>query len=244
MVKTKEDLAGRTFGRWKVIEQAEDYIRKDGGHEARWLCECSCEDHTRRIVSQNLLKCGHSKSCGCLMKEINSEMRSKKNKIEERDGYCIGYTEKGEEFWFDKEDIELVKKYYWAYDNKGYLSSKDEDNKRIRFHRLVMGVTDYKIKVDHKKHPPLPQNQYDNRKQNLRISTNQENCRNTSLNKNNTSGTTGVCYNKKGQNWRAYIVVNGKQINLGYFTDKDKAISARKNAEILYFGEYRYSANN
>lgn len=244
MVKTKEDLTGKTFGRWKVIKQAEDYVRKNGTHEARWLCECSCQQHTKRIVKQCDLKNGHSQSCGCLMKEINAEMHSKKNEIKEVDGYCIGYTENGEEFWFDKEDKSLVEQYYWSYDNKGYLSARDGSNKHVRLHRLVMGVTDYEIKVDHKKHPPLPENQYDNRKQNLRISTNQENCRNTSLSKNNTSGVTGVCYSKREQKWRAYITVNKKQICLGYFLDKDMAIKARKDAEVLYFGEYRYDENN
>lgn len=166
MVKTKEDLTGKTFGRWKVIKQAEDYVRKNGTHEARWLCECSCQQHTKRIVKQCDLKNVHSQSCGCLMKEINAEMHSKKNEIKKVDGYCIWYTENGEEFWFDKEDKSLVKQYYWSYDNKGYLSARDGSNKHVRLHRLVMGVTDYEIKVDHKKHPPLPENQYDNRKQN------------------------------------------------------------------------------
>ena len=244
MVKTKENLVGIKFERWLVIEQAEDYIRKNGIHEAAWLCECSCENHTRRVVRQNALKNGRSKSCGCLMREVNAEMHSKKNRIEERDGYCVGYTDKGEEFWFDKEDIDIVQKYYWSYDNKGYLSAKDENLHHIRLHRLIMGVTDYNVKVDHKKHPPLPQHQYDNRKQNLRVSTNQENCRNTSLNKNNTSGITGVSYCKKRQKWRAYIFINNKQINLGYFSDKEMAIKVRKEAEVLYFGEYRYTANN
>ena len=244
MVKTKENLTGKTFGRWKVIKQAEDCVRKNGVHEARWLCECSCQQHTKRIVRQYNLKNGHSQSCGCLMKEINAEMHLKKNEIKEVDGYCIGYTEKGEEFWFDKEDKSLVEQYYWSYDNKGYLSACDENKRHIRLHRLVMGVTDYSTKVDHKRHPPLPENQYDNRKQNLRISTNQENCRNTSLGKNNTSGVKGVSYSKKKGKWRAYITVDQKQISLGYFLDKNMAIKARKDAEILYFGEYRYDENN
>lgn len=33
-------------------------------------------------------------------------------------------------------------------------------------------------------------------------------------------------------------------IHLGTFTDKEDAIVARKNAELKYFGKYRYDANN
>lgn len=63
-----KDLTGMTFGRWKVIERAENNARGD----AMWLCECSCENHTKRIVMGNSLRQGKSQSCGCLNKEINS----------------------------------------------------------------------------------------------------------------------------------------------------------------------------
>ena len=50
-----------------------------------------------------------------------------------------------------------------------------------------MGLTNdgsqHHIKVDHKNH-----NTFDNRKKNLRITTNQENCFNHRTHKNNTSG--------------------------------------------------------
>ena len=51
MVKVRKDLTGKTFGRLKVLEQADDYIRpSNGAHEAQWLCERSCEEHTKLIV--------------------------------------------------------------------------------------------------------------------------------------------------------------------------------------------------
>ena len=53
-----------------------------------------------------------------------------------------------------------------------------------------------------------------------------------------------MSYSKKKGKWRAYITVDQKQISLGYFLDKNMAIKARKDAEILYFGEYRYDENN
>ena len=39
MVKPRKDLTGMMFGRWTVIEQADDYINPAGRHYAKWLCE-------------------------------------------------------------------------------------------------------------------------------------------------------------------------------------------------------------
>jgi len=51
---------------------------------------------------------------------------------------------------------------------------------------------------------------------------------------NNTSGVTGVYWNKRDRKWQAMIKVNNKQIHLGYFEGKTEAITARKIAEIKY----------
>ena len=45
MVKVKEDLTGRVFGRLTVLCQDEDYVSPSGRHYPRWLCECSCQEH-------------------------------------------------------------------------------------------------------------------------------------------------------------------------------------------------------
>lgn len=69
-VKTREDLTGQNFGRWTVICQADDYINPSGKHFAQWLCECSCENHTRKVVAQvDLKKKDSSNSCGCILRE-------------------------------------------------------------------------------------------------------------------------------------------------------------------------------
>ena len=53
--------------------------------------------------------------------------------------------------------------------------------------------------------------------------------------KNNTSGVTGVSWDKTFQKWNAYIMLKRKRKNLGYFKDKQDAINARKEAEEKYF---------
>lgn len=64
-----------------------------------------------------------------------------------------------------------------------------------------------------------------------------ENKRNK-LQKNNSSGYTGVYYEKaKGykNKWLATIGVNGKRVRLGHFHTEQEAIDARKAAEKKYF---------
>lgn len=61
---------------------------------------------------------------------------------------------------------------------------------------------------------------------------------NRGIQKNNTSGITGVYYNKKYSKWHARIKVNGEYIHLGYFDDINEAASARYNAEQRYFKEF------
>lgn len=65
----KNPLKGKNFGKWKVLEDL--YNAK---HEHICLCECSCENHTRRkVLYSNLVK-GLSKSCGCGISESSSKL--------------------------------------------------------------------------------------------------------------------------------------------------------------------------
>ena len=58
---------------------------------------------------------------------------------------------------------------------------------------------------------------------------------NDKVTKNNTSGFKGVSWEKHTNKWHAYIMLRGKQKNLGRFTNKQDAINARKEAEEKYF---------
>lgn len=73
---------------------------------------------------------------------------------------------------------------------------------------------------------------------NLRPATHAENSRNLPLMRSNTSGVTGVYWYRQRSNWRALIECGGKLISLGYHTTKEAAITARKTAEVRYFGEF------
>lgn len=80
----------------------------------------------------------------------------------------------------------------------------------------------------------------DNRIQNLREVPHKENARNQSRRVTSTSGVNGVCRNGKRNNWRAHIVVDGKQIGLGVYDSIQEAEIARLEADI----EYGFHANH
>ncbi len=74
----------------------------------------------------------------------------------------------------------------------------------------------------------------DNRISNLRVVTSTENNRNKAINKNNTSGVTGVTWSKSRRKWIAQIHIGKIGKALGGFDRVEDAIAARKNAETRY----------
>lgn len=78
MVKVKEDLTGRKFGRLTVLKRIEDRISPSGRAVPQWLCECNCEEHTKKIVEHRALIEGNCKSCGCIRKEVQVNQKKRK----------------------------------------------------------------------------------------------------------------------------------------------------------------------
>lgn len=293
----KLDLLNQKFGRWTVVEEVEPITYPNGKIERKWKCLCECGNI--KIVGQNSLRSGASKSCGCYNSEIRKQRhidlsglkfgkltvvspnpnrtydsmwncicecgntciaatyhlrsgatqscgclfsekklieRNKKHNSYKLSGdYGIGYTEEGEEFWFDLEDYDLIKNYYWFKTENGYFQSQYNKKKPVLLlHRLIANVSDDMV-VDHIQHQL-----HDNRKQNLRIATRQQNAWNRKVGKNNTSGYTGVAFEKQTQKYMAYICINGKNHRLGRYKNIDDAIKARIIAEDKYYGEFGY----
>lgn len=79
----------------------------------------------------------------------------------------------------------------------------------------------------------------DNRISNIREATSSENQRNKGMMSNNTSGITGVRYDPSRNKYHAQIEILGKSKNLGRFINIEDAITARKEAEVKYFSEFR-----
>lgn len=65
-----------------------------------------------------------------------------------------------------------------------------------------------------------------NRASNLRDVPTTVNARNARKNSKNTSGVTGVCWNKRQRKWLAQAKKNGQHRHLGVFSNKEDAIAA------------------
>ena len=74
----------------------------------------------------------------------------------------------------------------------------------------------------------------DDRWENLRPATHQQNMLNIEKRKTNSSGIIGVSFWKRDRNWTACITVSYKTIRLGYFDTKIEAVKARYYAEKKY----------
>ena len=234
MVKVKEDITG--WKMWEhgvpgseltVIEQVDDYVKPSNGqHEARWRCICSC-GNDKCIVPQGHLRSGHTKTCGHRL--------HRQNKYDLSGEYGIGWTTNtNQEFYFDLEDYDKIKKYNWyehnpVYNYKTLLAYDKETKEKIKFWWVVFDKG-----CDHINH-----NTFDNRKSNLRECTFQENSLNSGFNSRNTSSVMGVYLHKNSNKWIAYLNKDGKRVYTSSLCDnKEDAIRLRLLAENKYFGEF------
>lgn len=234
------DLKGKKIGKLHVIEYCKDYVNSKGTSYPMWKCLCDCqlslptEDRKYSYFPTSALVQNKVHSCGCFRKE----MSKKYNKFDLSGEYGIGYLDNGDKFIFDKEDYDLIKDKWWVIDKDGYVICKNDNlphgKSSIRLSRLVMNCYDDN-KVDHINHDIK-----DNRKSNLRIVSSSQNGMNRKLNSNNTSGISGVHWNKGEEKWIARIGVDGKRIHLGSYDSFEDAVTARKTAEDKYFGEFSY----
>lgn len=251
--KTVEDLSGKQYGRLKVIRR--DIKRdkteyKNGKHGVHWLCQCSCGNPNLVSVTGYQLKSGHTQSCGCYASEQiakrNKKYSTKTNSfIDNDDNSIILLDDNNNKCIIDKEDYGVLKQWYWrkldkrGNKDKGYwVTNVKIDDKyntsTIFIHQIVAGIKygEYDRKYNAPDH--LSRDTNDNRKCNIVLKSNQKNSHNRGLSKANTSGRTGVSFNKTKNTWTSYITVNYKTIYLGDFSNYDEAVKVRKEAEEKY----------
>lgn len=121
--------------------------------------------------------------------------------------------------------------------------------KNIAAHRLAWyfhnGSCDPKMEIDHRNGI-----RNDNRIENLRLSTSNNNQHNKPMQKNNSSGFKNVVWNKRCGKWQVKLRSTGKDYHIGLFDDINKAneaaIIARSKIHDSYanHGEFQSSENS
>jgi hypothetical protein len=113
---------------------------------------------------------------------------------------------------------------------QGYLSC-NTFGKKYLLHRLIWMMV-YGVVPDQIDH--INGVKDDNRLYNIRNTSHIENQKNKHLFKSNKSGVPGVYWCGRAKKWKAQIGVGCKNVYIGGFDDLNRAIGARKCAEMLY----------
>ncbi len=130
----------------------------------------------------------------------------------------------------DKKDRKLCEPYRWSRTGKGgYVQSSA---KKLRLHRVILGLTDPSIEADHK-----DGNALDNRRFNLRVCTRQQNSYNQGVSKRNTSGYKGISWESRRRRWKVGLRARGKYCWVGRFHDLNVAIVAHDKKALQLQGE-------
>lgn len=139
----------------------------------------------------------------------------------------------------DAEDYDALSAFKWCvrpagrrfYAQRGY-AKEDKSWTTMQMHRQIMSATP-EMMVDHINHDGL-----DNRRENLRLCSRLENCRNKRSAIGTSSQFLGVTWDKKSYKWRTRITVDGHRRLIGFFNSEIKAAIAYDNAARKYFGEF------
>ena len=218
-LRKKLDLTGEFFGSLQV----EKDMGKNRFGQSLWLCECSCGNQI--TVPLCRLRSANLKSCG----------RCKPNTYETREGLIFVTVADGRSFVIDEQDFPVIAKRSWHITAQGYVAT-DIDRKLVKLHNMLLNPAGTEL-VDH-----INRNKLDNRRENLRKCTKQQNCFNQSLRCTNSSGFKGVVFDKRRNVYYSRIMHNGITHHLGTFKTDDivSAAKAYNQKALELFGEYAF----
>jgi hypothetical protein len=134
----------------------------------------------------------------------------------------------------DATDIELVRGFVWylriSHAGNKYAKANTPDGGHHYLHRLILGITDPGVKVDHRDGDGL-----NCRRSNLRIASVADNNRNRRSKRGFYKGV-----HSHRRKWYAIIGYQGKRIYLGLFSTPEAAAIAYNRKATELFGQFAY----
>lgn len=200
-----EDLTGKRFGRLVVERKIPRKIRG----RVFWECKCDC-GNVKTVESGNL-KNGHTKSCGCLSKEMIETVGL--NNLIDLVGNKYGRLTVVKDSGKRKSSKNVIWECKCDCGNKTYVESGNLKNGNVRSCGCLF--LDF-IEMDCVEDTKLTS-------------------LTAKISKANKSGVKGVWWDSYRQKWKAKITFQRQVHELGYFTKLEDAAKARKEAEEKYF---------
>lgn len=209
-----KDMTGLVFSKLKVIKR-----RGEASNGiVKWWCVCECGNKTTVMGSH--LRSGHTTSCGCVGRETNLQHGLSKHPLHRvwstMKNRCYNASAHNYK-WYGAKGISVCNK--WRKDFKEFYDW-------AMLNGYEQGLTIDRIKNSQGYCP-----------RNCRFITRPANTsRNRGrINSTNTSGHCGVVWDSARNKWLSTIRNDNGLVYLGRFKTKKEAITARKEAERLYY---------
>lgn len=188
-------------------------------------------EESKRIIRESKLGTVSPRKGAILSEETKNKIRlarvgnfgnKRKVPIQKSNDYKVVSLSNGMVAKVDAEDYEKINRNLWCaakQRNVWYAHRAIGNKKYERLHHTIFGVPPKGLMIDHINGDGL-----DNRKYNLRIVTNRENCMNRHHEK--TSRYPGVTWAKREQLWIAQAQIDGKHVHIGGYPTEELAYVA------------------